>query len=81
MAALLLSGYLQFDNPALQPYRDGMGSVIGAKLGEDARHVPLDRLLCDRKLSPDLLVRIPSRDQPENLHLALLQAAFAGVLS
>jgi hypothetical protein len=42
-----LSGDLQFDNAALQPYRDGMGPVVRAKLGEDVRDVALDGLLCN----------------------------------
>jgi hypothetical protein len=57
-----LSGDLQFDNPALQPYRDGMGPVVRAKLGENICDVALDGFLCNGKLAGDLLVRVSARD-------------------
>ena len=56
-----------------------MGSVVCAEFEEDVLDAAFDRLLCDRKLSPDLLIRIPSRDQPENLHLAFPAADNATV--
>ncbi len=60
---------LQFDDSALQPYRDGMRPVVSAKLGEYIRDMALDSLLSNGKLVGDLFVRIPGRDQPQHIDL------------
>ena len=44
---LLLLGDLQLDNSSLQPDRDGMCSVLGAKFREDVRDVALHACLAD----------------------------------
>src|SRR5271165_1724476 len=57
----------EFEDPALQSDRDCVGSIVCAQFGEDALNVALHRFFRDRKLSADLLVRVPGGDQPENV--------------
>ena len=57
---------LQPDDSPLQPDHRGVGSIIGAQLGEDGLDSALDGLLGDRKLIRNLLVRIAGRDQSQH---------------
>ncbi len=49
---------LQRDDSALQPDRDGVGAIVGGKLGKDVLDVPLDGFLRNRQPRGDRLVRI-----------------------
>ena len=44
-----------------------MGSIIRRKLGEDVLDVALDGFFSDGEVCGDHLVRIPARDQPEDV--------------
>jgi hypothetical protein len=47
-----------------------MRPVVGPELGEYIRDVALYGLLRNGKLTGDLFVRVPARDQPEHIDLA-----------
>src|SRR5436190_1749471 len=57
-----------------------MGAVVSAKLGEYIRDVTLDCILCNEKPNGDLFVRVPCRDQPENIDLTRRQVLVPGML-
>src|SRR5258706_16404044 len=57
-----------------------MGPVVSAKLGEYISDVALDGVLCDGKPSGDLFVRVPCRDQPEDIDLARRQRLVRGMV-
>ena len=68
MGCRRLSGALplalvEFDESALDRYGHCMSAVIGSELGQDVRHVVLDRFLCNRKLAGDLSITIAGRDE------------------
>src|SRR5580658_4636979 len=58
-----------------------MGSVVGAKLRENARNVALDGVLRNAKPAGDLLVRIAGRDQTEHIDLPKAQLVVPGMVS
>src|SRR5579862_9647073 len=53
--------------------RDRLGAVGDGELGEDARDVVADGFLADVEPGGDRLVRMPARDQVEDLVLAIGQ--------
>src|SRR6266436_8569067 len=70
---------LQFDDSALQSCGHRVGSVIHAKLGKDALDVALDRILRDRELIGDQLVRISRCNQGKNLNLSFTQRVISSM--
>ena len=50
-----------------------MGAVVGLELAQNVRHVPLDGILADGKLSGDLFVGVTARDQTQHFQFALAQ--------
>src|SRR6266436_6384141 len=70
---------LQFDDSALQSCGHRVGSVIHAKLGKDALDVALNRILRDRELIGDQLVRVSRRNQGKNLNLSFTQRVISSM--
>jgi hypothetical protein len=59
-----LSRCLELDDAALQPDRNGVGSIIGTELGKNVLDVPLHGFFRDGELRRDLFVGISARYQP-----------------
>ena len=57
----------------------GLGAGRGAQLGEDVRHVHARRLGRDDQGGGDLPVRLPGRDEAEDLELPAGEAGIVGV--
>ena len=80
-----MNPYLPPNAPYAQPppqgYRDGMGPVVSAELGEYIRDVALDCVLRNGKLAGNRFVRVPGCDQPEHGNLAWGQIVLGGMLS
>ena len=45
-----LSSELEFDDPAFEPDRHGVGTIIGAQFGEDVPDLTLHRVFAGREL-------------------------------
>ena len=63
------SGGLERDEAALQPNRNGMRTIMGAKLREDICDVALDRRFPYRETVSNFFIRIPSGNQPQYFDL------------
>src|SRR5258708_38222378 len=72
---------MHFHDSARQSSRACMGPVVSAERGKYIRTLALDSLLCNGKLTGDLFVRAPGRDQPEHRDLARRQVLVRGMLS
>jgi len=55
---------LKIDDAALEPYRNGVSPVVGAKFRKNVLNVTLYGLFGDGELSSDLLVGVAARNQP-----------------
>src|SRR5271169_5085336 len=65
--AILLLGEVQFDYAALQADRNGVGSIVGAELGQYICYVALDGRFADRELIGNLLVSVTAGNQSQNV--------------
>src|SRR4029450_8372719 len=70
-----LSSELEFDDAALEPDHGGVGAVVGAQLREDIPHATLDGFFSDRQQIGNLLVRVPSGNQPQDVNSAFVMAS------
>src|SRR5271157_5310694 len=72
-------GGLKFDDSALEPDGDGVRAVVRSQLLENVADVAFYGILSNRKLGGDLLVRVPLRDQFQNLQFARGQLVLGGM--
>ena len=71
---------LYVDDSPLHRNRHRMCAVVGSKFGQDVAHVTLDRLLRERQLRCDRLVRVSAGDEAKNINFARRQGVVSRVL-
>jgi hypothetical protein len=62
-----LSRGLEVDNSALQADGHSVRPIIGTQFGQNILDMPLHSFFRDGKLSGDLFVGVPARNEPQNL--------------
>ena len=61
-----LSSELEFDDPAFEPDRCGLGAIVGAQLGEDVPDLTLDGVFGDREQRRNLFIGIAFGNQAQD---------------
>src|SRR5262245_13726813 len=73
------SWYSGLDNAALEPDDRGVGSIVGAQLGQDILHAPLNSLFGNGEMDRDLFVGISGCNQTEHIDFGRCQRFVRGM--